>query len=168
MNPDPKLRSYSVRCRDSPVKNLSPNAAFRPDKTITLSNRGIRQLGQYGGRNDAGTARHGNSEPRWSIEILFQDQDGRSRDALGVPSVRDPARAVAENCNPKSRVRSVLDQAQRAERDFLILADDHVVMDHDLQRTAGCDDLARHLDVRAAGRRVAGRMIMDEDQCAGV
>ena len=42
-------------------------------------------------------------------------------------------------------------------------ADDDVVKHLDFQKLAGADQIARHLDVRLARRRVAAGMIVNED-----
>ena len=49
---------------------------------------------------------------------------------------------------------------RRGARDALT-ADDEVVVDVDLEQLAGVDDLAGHVDVGLAGRRVAGRVVVD-------
>jgi hypothetical protein len=41
--------------------------------------------------------------------------------------------------------------------------DDQVVVDLDGQGPGGLDDLSGHVDIGAAGRRVAGRMVVDQD-----
>ena len=42
--------------------------------------------------------------------------------------------------------------------------DDDVVMNDETQTLAGVDDLARHFDVGIAGGRIAGRVVVDQDQ----
>ena len=49
-----------------------------------------------------------------------------------------------------------------------VLADDDVVVDCDAERLCRVDDLARHFDVGVGGRRVAGGVVVDQDQRAGV
>ena len=48
------------------------------------------------------------------------------------------------------------------------LADDEVVMHLDAERFCRLDDLLRHLDIGAGRRRVAGGVIVDQDQRRGI
>ena len=59
------------------------------------------------------------------------------------------------------------DQAERAERGIGLLADHDMVEDRDADRPAGRLDRLGHLDIGPARGRVAGRMVVDEDDRGG-
>jgi hypothetical protein len=49
-----------------------------------------------------------------------------------------------------------------------VLADDDVIVHRDAERPGDVDDLLRHLDVGAARRRIAGRMLVQEDTAPAI
>lgn len=55
------------------------------------------------------------------------------------------------------------DQLQPLEAGVALAPDDHVVVDLDAERAGDVDDLARHRDVGVRRRRVAGRVVVDQD-----
>jgi hypothetical protein len=55
-----------------------------------------------------------------------------------------------------------LNQLQRLQAGMPVLADDDVVVHGDAERSGHVDDGLGHLDVRARGRRIAGRMIVQQ------
>src|SRR5215475_5921645 len=59
------------------------------------------------------------------------------------------------------------DQLQPLQARVPVLADDDVVVHGDAERLRHLDDRLRHLDVGARRRRVAGGMVVDEDDRGG-
>jgi hypothetical protein len=53
-------------------------------------------------------------------------------------------------------------QPQPLETRVSFLPDDDVVVHRDAERLRDLDDLLRHLDVRAGGRRITGGMVVQE------
>ena len=53
-------------------------------------------------------------------------------------------------------------QLEPLEARVSVLADDDVVVHRDAERARHLDDLARHLDVGARRRRIAGGMVVDQ------
>lgn len=54
------------------------------------------------------------------------------------------------------------DQALRAQADMAVQPDDQVIVDRDVQSFARVGDRSGDLDIRAAGGRIARRMVMDQ------
>lgn len=77
-------------------------------------------------------------------------------------SVEAPAKAVSHQSARKLRIR-LLHQPVRAQAAMAGAADDEVVVDSDAQCFSRLDDAARHLDVGLGGCRVAGGVVVDED-----
>lgn len=59
------------------------------------------------------------------------------------------------------------EQLKPLESDVAVLADDDVIVKRNAERLGGLGDELRHLDIGARRRRVAGGMVVDEDQRSG-
>jgi hypothetical protein len=59
-------------------------------------------------------------------------------------------------------------QAKPAKAGMPIPCDDHMVVDGNTKEPAHLDNLLGHVDIGAGWRRVARRMIVDEDAAGGV
>jgi hypothetical protein len=60
-----------------------------------------------------------------------------------------------------------LDQFQRLQTGMAVLADDDVVVHGDAERSGDVDDRPGHLHIRLRRRRVAGRVVMHQDDRGG-
>ena len=90
-----------------------------------------------------------------------------------VRGQNDPRRILAAHRALARRTRHAgsragrLDQPQSLEARVPFLADDDVVVHGNAERARHLDDRLRHLDVGARRRRIAGRMVVHQDQRGG-
>ncbi len=94
---------------------------------------------------------------------------GRDADPCQSPRLLTRAKRAPDRQRARqgsgSRSRR-LEQSQRLEAGHALAADHQVVVDIDLQRLAGLDDLLGHVDVGTRRCRVAGGMVVEQDDVA--
>src|ERR1035437_7689570 len=74
---------------------------------------------------------------------------------------------VRDQVRLSSRETSSLDQLQPLQAGMPVLADDDVIVDGDAERSGDIDDRPGHLDIRQRRRRIAGGMIVHQDDSRG-